>query len=212
MDLIAVEDAVGAIVEHAEAALAAHHQHGMVGAADQVPQDHQVEIVLGEAGAAEHRHLGDRIILAIAAAPRERVGGGAPAVGDAILADVVDELDAVVDVNVDRVEPRALVALGQAGGECACGTAHGRMGDRMPASIERGMSDRKRDAVEDVGAIRRGRDERRPGRDRKRGADERQRRRSGRDRRGRRARLLGEQRGKCARPAEDRLGLRRGVE
>ena len=45
----------------------------MIGAADQILDDHKIEIAVGKAGGAEHLQLGDSIIFAVTAATAERV-------------------------------------------------------------------------------------------------------------------------------------------
>ena len=76
----------------------------MIGAAAEILQDDQVEILVRNAGRAEHGALGQCEVLAIAAAARQSVRRRHPAIGDAELNLVVDEADARVDVAVDRFE------------------------------------------------------------------------------------------------------------
>ena len=55
----------------------------MVGPANEIANDHEIEVALGEAGGAKHLKLRDRIILAIAAAAAKRLVGRRPNVGAA---------------------------------------------------------------------------------------------------------------------------------
>src|SRR4029079_12000432 len=62
------------------------------------------------------------------------------------------EVDALVDVPVDRFEPLHRVLGAKIGGERRCTAADDRMLDLVPAGIERAVADAQRDASEHVGA------------------------------------------------------------
>ena len=77
----------------------------MIGAPNEVLGDYQVHIAICHPGCAEHLKLGDRIIFAVAAAAPKRIAGRRPQVGAPILAGVINELHAPIDVPVDRFDP-----------------------------------------------------------------------------------------------------------
>ena len=122
----------------------------MVGAANQVADDDEIEIALGKARAAEHRHFGDCIILAVAGAPLERRRSGRPHVGFPELNLVIDEAHPGVDVAIDRVEPLDLLAPGQRLGIARRSTIDAAVTGAVPASVERGAANRQSDRSEQI--------------------------------------------------------------
>lgn len=69
---------VRAIVEDEQAPVQAHHEHGMVRAADKITDNHEEQLVLRKAGRAQKLQLGQGIIFAVAASTTDGLGQTRP--------------------------------------------------------------------------------------------------------------------------------------
>ena len=76
----------------------------MVRPARQVLQYDQIKILVGYAGGAKHRPLGECKILTVAASARQRFRCRQPAIRNPELDAVVDEPHARIHIAVDRLE------------------------------------------------------------------------------------------------------------
>ena len=125
----------------------------MVALAQRVAHHDQVHVVAGEAERGEQLHLGQRIILAVAAAAAQRLGGARPAVGLAVQPRVVGEGDAVVDPGIDLAEQGLAIvdAKRRELGRPVVEPGHG-VGP-LPLAVERGLGDGQRHRSEDVGRV-----------------------------------------------------------
>src|SRR4029453_17671523 len=121
--------------------------------ARQVLQHDEIEVLVGYAGGAEHGPLGERKILAVAAAARERFRCRQPAVGDSELDAVVNEPHAGIDIAVDRLELGDDALSAKRCGEGAGVAADACSRNLVPTRIERATADRQGNAVEHVRTI-----------------------------------------------------------
>src|SRR3546814_7852051 len=73
---LAIGEPVGHIIEHQLARSGLDEQEGMVGVRGEIAEQHQLHPVGVDPRGAQHLHLEDREILAIALAARDRLFGG----------------------------------------------------------------------------------------------------------------------------------------
>ncbi|MHC2335524.1 hypothetical protein ACVIW0_004813 [Bradyrhizobium sp. USDA 4454] len=115
-------------------------QHGMILPDGAIAAEHQAQLLAREAGFAERDVFCDCVVLAIALAGRKGGERGGPAVGFAMLGEVADIADRLVDGAVGLIQPVApglgLDRIDQAEELRGIGRAGGRI---LPALREYGL-------------------------------------------------------------------------
>ena len=128
----------------------ADDQHRMVGAADKIFENDEMQIVGGETCRAQQLQLGDRIILAIARAAAKRLGHGRPAVFLSVRTRVGEEGDLRIHEGVRRKDRIVAIERGERSGDLGALTQR-RVGQGGAyACIEGRARQRERDRPEDV--------------------------------------------------------------